>query len=338
MRIFSLALLLVVASVARAQDFDVVATTPAAGDSAVALTTTVSFEFNAPLDTTARFEGELPLGFFAINPPDSISIDSVRFSDDLRRADFYVRHTANTDFVWVLSGAVDNDGRGLCGAYALSYSTSQSMSPWSVAGEASTIALVKRNACGLERLVVVLMDEPPDRGGSVVGAGMTDQWVYEVTNVRDGVYWPAVLADIDGDGIIEPESTPLPEIAYYSIDFIRESDSVVVGGASVSGINMFITVSLSVDSHAYAVLPSLLVYPNPARDRLQLEVYVDAPGSVFVSLFDMLGRRIAETYVSAMTPGRRVVELSISDLSPGVYVVAAEQFGRVASRPVVVAR
>jgi hypothetical protein len=215
--------------------FLLTASTPADGAANVPLATIVSFTFSAPLDTAARFQEDspAPLAFLDTAPKDSVILGAISYSPDLTTISVEITHTANTDFVWLLTGARSNAGEPLAQPYVLNYTTSATFGERTVSGTVTLAGVDAGNA------LVALQDRPlfSDEGIVKIGAVVpTVGGAYIVNYVRDGVYWPAAAKDIDGDGQIDPAGSDV--IGFYDPNNDGQPDSIVVAGANLTGIDM----------------------------------------------------------------------------------------------------
>ena len=79
-------------------------------------------------------------------------------------------------------------------------------------------------------------------------------------------------------------------------------------------------------------------YPNPARSRAVLPLVALTAAHVEVSVYDVLGRRVATVLDSALAPGARQLTLDTRALAAGTYQVVARADGAVARVSLVVSR
>lgn len=69
-------------------------------------------------------------------------------------------------------------------------------------------------------------------------------------------------------------------------------------------------------------------YPNPASDMVELKVSAGAGGAIDVSLYNMLGQRVARTESDFAAAGSLAsIQLDVRGLAPGVYVIRTTQPG-----------
>lgn len=341
MRYLFLLLCCLVTLPATAQEFRVRGSTPAHGDSSVVLETTVSFTFSAPLDTTVNFSADGgPLEFFAISPPDSIHIDSTYYSDDLTQAFFDVSHTQNTDFVWVLTGAMDEQGAILCEPYVLQYTTASRTGPFSVSGGVNVAYPVKRAGqdCRFHDVVVLLYNQLPEIGGQVKAAAAAEldfttyAYNYTVGDVREGTYYVAAPLVIDG--------LVYPFIRFYDSEFSNQPEAILVADSSRTGIDFLIAGPGAVQHPAEipgiaALLPN---YPNPLNPQTTLRYRLDRPARIELSIYDILGRRVALLAEGWQPAGPREVVWRPGALPSGVYLLRLQVGTTTLSRTLLLAK
>lgn len=320
--------------VVNAEDMRVLRSSPMDGDSAVALNTTISFDFTLPLDTTARFSRDLPVEFFAISPPDSIQIDSVYYDESLTTMYLDMRHTDDTDFLWIMTGARSPMDTLFCAPYVLGYSTAENRGSWKVTGEAYALVPVKTAYCWY--LMPLLFNRLPTDGGYPVGADVTgyeNEYVFEIDGVRDGTYWPALGADTDGNGVINE--------AAYELEFYPWSgqpESIDVAGADVTGVTLEIGFPGGTEGDASDATPSGSLYPNPAHREVTVAFEVESPVRASIDVVDLLGRKVQTLADGFYYPGPHELTFDASSLPAGVYFVRLRVGDRVEIRSLVVGR
>lgn len=82
----------------------------------------------------------------------------------------------------------------------------------------------------------------------------------------------------------------------------------------------------------------LSVWPNPAQNTAVIEVAVAKHSSMRVTVYDVLGRRVALLYDSPLAAGEHRLAFDTSDLRSGVYLVRATSGDLHLSRRVTIAR
>lgn len=329
MRLVTTFLILVWTFPATAQEFAVIAADPAPGDSSVALQTTVRFTFSAPVDTSFRFTdvSTLPVEFFAISPTEAIQIDSVYFNEDLTALSFEVTHADDTDFVWVMTGALDVAGTLLCQPYVLSYTTADRPGAFSVSGELYVAIPVKGGpslCTSFDRFVAMLLDTPDVGTATIKAASVVEQDVdfrfpYTISDVRNGIYWAVTRSDTDSDGVIDR----FGGYEYYDADFDGRRDSLVVADSNRTNIVMLVAGPGAREDPAElpgvaALLPN---YPNPFNPQTTLAFRLERPMPVRLTVFDVLGRQVATVADGLYPAGSHTATWGADHVPSGLYVV-----------------
>ncbi len=80
------------------------------------------------------------------------------------------------------------------------------------------------------------------------------------------------------------------------------------------------------------------VYPNPAHGKVSVAYTLVEPGEASVSVYDVLGRRVADVATGHQPAGAHRVGVDVSRLSAGAYVVRLASGGAVVARRLTVAR
>ncbi|MCB0757436.1 MAG: PKD domain-containing protein [Flavobacteriales bacterium] len=141
----------------------------------------------------------------------------------------------------------------------------------------------------------------PNTAGSFVPNG-PDQWAYNE------------LAPIGG----------LFEVSNLRIKFVFDSD----GGNNfwLDDININ-GASVGIDEAAMTAGNTVLVVPNPARDRAVVSAYLKEPGAVKVELMDLLGRPVQVIDDGTKPSGPVQWEMDLGSLPSGMYFVRVQQAG-----------
>ncbi|NNE70727.1 MAG: T9SS type A sorting domain-containing protein [Rhodothermales bacterium] len=74
------------------------------------------------------------------------------------------------------------------------------------------------------------------------------------------------------------------------------------------------------------------IYPNPASVRAQVPIALDSAGPVSLTVYDLLGRRVAFDNMGFLTPGEHTLELGLEGMTTGVYLAVLTAGGRSATR------
>ncbi len=74
------------------------------------------------------------------------------------------------------------------------------------------------------------------------------------------------------------------------------------------------------------------IFPNPAKDKVTLQINGTLTGSV-ISVYDMMGRKQFQTLLSQ---GNAKIEIDIHSLKSGLYFIEARTFNSVVIQKLVV--
>jgi len=65
----------------------------------------------------------------------------------------------------------------------------------------------------------------------------------------------------------------------------------------------------------------ILVFPNPARDKINLYFYLVFPGEIRIGIYDLLGRKVLDQGNMSLSPGYQYISLDINHLVKGYYIL-----------------
>jgi hypothetical protein len=74
------------------------------------------------------------------------------------------------------------------------------------------------------------------------------------------------------------------------------------------------------------------LHPNPARDRLSVELFSRNTGAAFLRIFNAQGGQLA-AYPFNLRAGASSLTIPVQDLPPGVYFLVADAGGRCEVQP-----
>jgi hypothetical protein len=69
----------------------------------------------------------------------------------------------------------------------------------------------------------------------------------------------------------------------------------------------------------------LLVFPNPAREQINLYFYLTLSGEIKIEIFDLLGRKVFQNEIIPENTGYQYFSFGISNLASGYYVLRLMQ-------------
>lgn len=67
----------------------------------------------------------------------------------------------------------------------------------------------------------------------------------------------------------------------------------------------------------------LATYPNPFNPAIRIQVYLDVPSDLQVTLYDVLGREVESVATGKFESGVKVFNVDASRMSAGIYFVEA---------------
>lgn len=159
-------------------------------------------------------------------------------------------------------------------------------------------------------------------------------------------YWPAGTFLFGGSGPAVQTPMNVLEDGRLQIElgpFNNESQSVAHVSFVISysddswdnnsGNDYFITISQSTDIENGSENPQAFRleqnYPNPFNPTTVIPFSIDETGLVRLTVYDMLGRRVATAVNEIMTAGRHHVTFDASRLAGGAYIYRLEHSGRI---------
>lgn len=139
-----------------------------------------------------------------------------------------------------------------------------------------------------------------------------DATTYFPWKLNDVVDEPSVQEDNSVDNV-EKVEVPSPS-GTYTIT-VTHKGNLVTGSQKFSIIVTGIDLTLGVEQDAFAKFD---LWPNPAGDRLNISLSGEEGDDVFVSVFDMQGKRLVNNQISGLNT---TTSLDVSSLSAGIYFV-----------------
>lgn len=119
---------------------------------------------------------------------------------------------------------------------------------------------------------------------------------------------------------------------------LRLTESYRLGGVPTDGRLKLVVLSSADDafdadeSQAFHLAQ---VFPNPFSQRATIEIRLEDPAAIRLSIYDVLGRRVAVLVDETLSAGVHTVDIDGTGLSPGVYACVLEGDGRRESRTLV---
>jgi hypothetical protein len=72
----------------------------------------------------------------------------------------------------------------------------------------------------------------------------------------------------------------------------------------------------------------ILVFPNPARDKINLYFYLTFSDEIRIELFDLLGQKVFHEEIMPENQGYQYLSLDINELASGYYILQVYQGDR----------
>jgi hypothetical protein len=137
----------------------------------------------------------------------------------------------------------------------------------------------------------------------------------------------------DAEGrVVATDTTAAGVAAVYRAVIARGGSDRVLGTASLGTAST----PLGQPVARFALAP---IRPNPAQDRVTVELALPVGGEVTLQVFDLNGRRVGETWQRVLSAGRVSIPVSLArGLRPGLYLVRASDGTHDSSARLVVTR
>ena len=168
----------------------------------------------------------------------------------------------------------------------------------------------------------------------------TDQYAYETS-------W--ALKDANGNVLAEKSynaqvvtrdtvEVPISELACYVFEIMDEygdggatysvfdgsNNRIIYGSGGTykdyKGIDIQVTTLVALQEAEGAIIQTL-AYPNPANDKLNLEISMAQSSTANISVVDMLGREVIRLGDVNLSTGNNLIEINTSSLNSGAYFV-----------------
>ncbi|MCG9909792.1 MAG: T9SS type A sorting domain-containing protein [Flavobacteriales bacterium] len=126
-------------------------------------------------------------------------------------------------------------------------------------------------------------------------------------------------------------------LPYLNVLLKDESSTTELSSAlNQSGITSTVGCNLSVEN---AELESgFSIFPNPAFSQINIQYEITEISDITISLYNISGQQLAQTFIGKQTPGSYTVEQSLGNIKPGMYYYTLNINGAVVSKPLMVLR
>jgi hypothetical protein len=158
--------------------------------------------------------------------------------------------------------------------------------------------------------------------------------------IRSNISGPVVLEATETANLKDRKATLLRSSTGESYD-LETTGQVTLEKADSTGLKLAVGSAAYVKAQKEDILPNevtLTSYPNPVQRQATIEYTLPEQTDVRVSLYDVLGRRVATLEEGSRQAGRHQIQLERTGLSSGVYFGQLEAGGQTLTQKITVVR
>ncbi len=170
----------------------------------------------------------------------------------------------------------------------------------------------------------------------------TDAWYSWISN--DGNTWIPVEQTLYADhtwrqkvirvkDYVNPTSTV--SMRFMAVDSVGNGGAIVE--AALDDIELWDASSTQVQSQS-DIISKLQIYPNPARDNVNIAYTLNYASSVSIKIYDMSGRLIQSFPMVNHPSGQQTLSLPIQNIADGLYQITVETYKGTTTKPLVIKR
>ncbi len=191
------------------------------------------------------------------------------------------------------------------------------LNPWTVTNS----IFVKHNA--KEKITINIKDTTGDSLATITNICLWDHGdlVWRDHLVEDTIFVDPQFTDPDNGDFTLPEGSPLLTFA---------SD-----GGAIGDPRWATNAPTAIENHCGQILQGFNLsqnYPNPFNPTTQIVFNLEKPGLTVLSVYDVLGKRVAELVNTHLNAGEHRVEFNSTDLPSGVYLYQLNSAGQTISK------
>ncbi|MBN2614303.1 MAG: T9SS type A sorting domain-containing protein [Bacteroidales bacterium] len=150
--------------------------------------------------------------------------------------------------------------------------------------------------------------------GTDKGSGIFSYTIYVSEN--DSTYYPWILDTYDSTAVFSGEGGVTYK--FYSV----ATDSAGNKEATPTTYDAMTYVSgTGIETFGSGNKLQFMVYPNPAKEVVNIDYYLPASGSVSIDIFNLCGYMVMKPYKTQSRSGKNTVRFDLSKYSPGYYFV-----------------
>lgn len=117
---------------------------------------------------------------------------------------------------------------------------------------------------------------------------------------------------------------------------LNDGSVMIIALSDVQKLTFDIPSGIGEQSDLVKQLLKLKVYPNPARDYLNLDYSLAEQGHVWLEVFNAVGNRIMSKTNGLQQPGDYQFQWLLPDVPPGLYICRVKQNNNIVSEKIIV--
>jgi hypothetical protein len=150
--------------------------------------------------------------------------------------------------------------------------------------------------------------------GTDSGSGIFSYTVF--VSEDDSTYYPWILNTYDTSAVFSGKGGVTYKFYSISVDSAGNKESVPTSYDAMTTVS-----GTGIETFGTGNQMQFRVYPNPAKDRINVEYYLPASGSVRIDILNLCGSIVVNTYTRAFSSGKNNVGFDLLNLPPGYYFV-----------------
>jgi ligand-binding sensor domain-containing protein len=161
-----------------------------------------------------------------------------------------------------------------------------------------------------------------------------------ILSARNGVLWtgssyPAVLTGYSGADIYRSYSNGNSPISGRTVNALTQDEKGNIWIGTSSGLVMYSDGTTTGIPGPIKNDLSVSIYPNPAKEKVSVDLAMQKAGQVDIAIFDLTGKTLIHTS-NTIPAGKQVIAIETSSLSAGSYIIQIRQGNSIARQKLVV--
>ena len=132
------------------------------------------------------------------------------------------------------------------------------------------------------------------------------------------------------DGIIHSDSLNV-RVVTYQYDLYDQTGTISLGqvprldslGCNISVFGDYIKIT-SVQENPVNLGINCNIFPNPAKNKAKIQIFIDKPSIIKINIFDLLGNKYNSFNDNEIYSGIQTFNLYLNSLAAGIYFVKIE--------------